>query len=199
MSTHWDGRYDRDDYFFGTAPNDFLVETAGQVNKGKTLCLADGEGRNGVFLAEQGFDVTSIDASRVGLGKARQLAAERGVQVSFEQADLFTHDLGDSKWDLAVSIFFHMPSDRRAEVHRRVARAIKPGGYLILEAYTPKQLEYGTGGPPTADMLQTADILRDDFATLDIVSLIERDRQVVEGPGHTGDAAVVQLLARRPR
>lgn len=196
----WDERYGGDDYLFGTAPNDFLAGIIAQVPDGRldVICLADGEGRNGVFLAERGYRVTGIDASTVGLAKARRLAEQKGVQVQWIHADLATHDLGEGAWDIVVSIFFHMPSEMRRAMHARVQRALRPGGYLIHEAYTPKQLEYRTGGPPVEDMLQTLSTLRADYPNLEFIHAEEKERDVYEGRGHAGHAAVVQLLARKP-
>ncbi len=193
----WDQRYDTDEYVFGTRANDFLQSVMDRIPVGEVLCLADGEGRNGVYLASQGFDVTSVDASPVALEKARRLAKDRQVEIRTELADLTRYDLGESRWPCIVSIFFHMPSEVRQAVHARVASALAPGGMLVLEAYTPKQLEFGTGGPPFADYLMTLDSLSADFPDLEFLHARELEREVVEGTGHTGHAAVVQLLARR--
>lgn len=194
----WDERYAQEGYLFGAEPNDFLREIARHVPVGEVLCLADGEGRNGVYVASLGHSVTSIDASPVASAKALKLADQKGVAIEAVVADLNEHDLGEARWDCIVSIFFHMPPDMRRAMHARVERAIRPGGYLILEAYTPKQLEYRTGGPPVAEMLMTLDLLREDFPNLEFLHAVEKDRDVYEGKGHAGRAAVVQLLARKP-
>jgi SAM-dependent methyltransferase len=194
----WDERYDTEEYVFGTKPNDFLAEVVGEVPLGRLLCLADGEGRNGVFLAGLGHRVTSVDASLVALDKAKRLADKRGVELSLERADLTEYDMGQGVWDCCVSIFFHMPPDMRRAMHQRVAAAIRPGGYLILEAYTPKQLEYRTGGPPVEEMLMTLESLEGDFPDLEFIVARETEREIQEGKGHAGRGAVVQLLARKP-
>ncbi len=194
----WDQRYDQRDFLFGTEPNDFLRAMTSRLNIGELLCLADGEGRNGVFLASLGHQVTSVDASAVGLAKARQLAERRQVSLSTELADLKEWDLGQGQWDTLVSIFFHMPPDFRRKMHQRMAQALKPGGMLVLEAYTPKQLEFRTGGPPVTEMLMTRTTLEDDFPDLELLHLEELEREVIEGTGHHGMASVVQLLARKP-
>jgi len=194
----WDERYNGEDYLFGTEPNDFLVSVAPRLPAGEVLCLADGEGRNGVYLAGLGHRVTSIDASRVALAKAGKLAARRQVSLDTICADLTRYDLGEDRWDCIVSIFFHMPSELRKPLHRRVARALRPGGFLVLEAYTPAQLQFRTGGPPVADYLMTLETLREDFADLDFLQAEEKERDVYEGRGHAGHAAVVQLLAQKP-
>ncbi|MCB1691556.1 MAG: class I SAM-dependent methyltransferase [Pseudomonadales bacterium] len=203
MSDHmrlgrWDERYESEEYFFGTAPNDFLKEVAGRVPKGRTLCLADGEGRNGVYLATQGFDVVSIDASVKGLEKATRLAAAQGTSIETRVADLFEYDFGEGCWDCIVSIFFHMPPENRKDVHARIVRGLAPGGHLIFESYRPEQVNYGTGGPPIPEFMMTMDDVRGDFGALTFLHAEAREREVVEGRGHSGLAAVVQLLAAKP-
>ncbi|MBD3648123.1 MAG: class I SAM-dependent methyltransferase [Pseudomonadales bacterium] len=194
----WDERYQGDEYLFGTEPNDFLVEMAERVPGGsEVLCLADGEGRNGVYLAGLGHKVTSVDSSAMALAKAKKLALEKNVVLETVMADLTEHDLGEDRWDCIVSIFFHMPSEIRRQVHGKVERAIRPGGMLILEAYTPKQLEFRTGGPPMEDYLMTLAALREDFANLEFLHAEEKEREVYEGKGHAGHAAVVQLVAKK--
>jgi SAM-dependent methyltransferase len=194
----WNERYDTDDYQFGVSPNDFLVDKAADLPVGKTLCLADGEGRNGVYLAKLGHQVTGIDLSSKGQEKARKLAGEENVQLELIEADLVEYDLGEASWDCIVSIFFHLPSKIRRQVHAKVARALKPGAVLILEAYTPRQLEFGTGGPPIKDALMTLDSLEADFPDLQFEYAIEKEREVIEGNLHSGHASVVQLFARKP-
>lgn len=194
----WDERYTGEEYFFGTEPNDFLAEVADRVPRGDVLCLADGEGRNGVYLATLGNHVTSIDASSVALDKANKLAAAKGTSLTTIHADLAEYDLGEDRWDCIVCIFFHMQPEFRRTMHARVARALKPGGYLILEAYTPEQLKFRTGGPPVAEMLQTLETLQEDFPDLEFVQAEEKEREVHEGKGHAGHSSVVQLLARKP-
>ncbi len=193
----WDQRYDSADYLFGTQPNDFLAATAPGIPAGKLCCLADGEGRNGVYLAELGHEVTSIDASAVALKKAEALALKRKVSLRTIAANLLEYDLGQSQWDCIVSIFFHLPTALRRKLHGNIIRALRPGGYLILEAYTPAQLKFKTGGPAEPDLLMSETILEQDFARLQIIHLLETEREVIEGTGHHGHAAVVQLLARK--
>ena len=197
---NWDERYAAPGYLFGTQPNDFLVSVAERIPAAsRVLCLADGEGRNGVYLASLGHRVTSIDASATGLEKAGRLATERGVELQLELADLAERDLGQACWDAIVSIFFHIPPAVRAQLYPRIVAALAPGGLLILESYRPEQLQFGTGGPPRADYMLTAADLQRDFAALEHLHLAAPERAVIEGSGHTGQAAVVQLLARKPR
>jgi SAM-dependent methyltransferase len=195
----WDQRYNGADYLFGTAPNDFLATAVQDLTPGKTLCLADGEGRNGVFLAGRGHHVTSLDASTVGLEKAQLLATQRSVSLETRLADLTTEDLGDGTWDLIVSIFFHLPGPERRALHQRIVRALRPGGCIVLEAYTPAQLGFKTGGPSRQEMLMTLPLVLEDFSGLQVIHGLELERDIVEGAGHVGRSAVVQLIAEKPR
>ncbi len=194
----WDERYGTSGFFYGTDPNDFLRDEAARLPRGDLLCLGDGEGRNGVWLASRGHRVTSVDLSAVGLAKASRLAAQRGVVIATVAADLATFDLGTARWDAVVSIWCHLPSALRRDVHARVVRALRPGGVVLLEAYRPAQLGRGTGGPPVADMLPDLASLRTEFAGLDELLGREVERDVREGRGHGGNSAVVQFLARKP-
>ena len=191
----WESRYDTEVYVYGTAPNDFLAAAAADLPVGRTLCIADGEGRNGVYLAGLGHEVTSVDMTESGMAKAERLAEARGVALTTVVANLADFDLGEDRWDLIVSIFAHTPPDIRARVHGAIAQALAPGGRLILEAYTPDQVGRGTGGPPVPELTMTLDGLREELTGMEIVSGEEKVRSVVEGPGHTGDGAVVQVIA----
>ena len=195
----WDERYRAAGYYYGAEPNDFLREHCGEIPRGgDVLCLAEGEGRNAVFLGAQGYAVMAVDQSAVGLRKAERLAALRGVRITTIQADLAEYRIEPDRWDGIVSIWCHLPRPLRTEVHRQVVAGLKPGGVLLLESYTPEQLRYGTGGPPTADRMVTLKELRLDLDGLEFIHAIERERVVTEGSGHTGLSAVVQLVARRP-
>ena len=194
----WNERYGSTAYFYGTAPNDFVVENAGRIRSGsEVLFLAEGEGRNAVYLAKLGHDVTAVDQSLVGLEKAQRLAAESHVRIKTVKADLADYDLGADRWDAIVSIWGHLPSALRAMVHRDCVRALKPGGVLILEAYTPDQLRHGTGGPKDLDLLPTLAMLRTELQGLVLDVAVEREREVREGKGHDGMSAVVQLFGRK--
>lgn len=194
----WNERYSAPDYIYGTEPNDFLREHAGTLAPGsRLLCLAEGEGRNAVFLAQQGHTVTAVDLSEVGLTKAAALAAARGVQIECIHADLADFDLGQQQWDGIISIFCHLPSAVRQPLYARLAAALRPGGVLLLESYTPRQLAFGTGGPKDVDMLIDVDTLRRELPGLHYSLLREIEREVVEGSFHTGMAAVVQAVAQR--
>lgn len=195
----WDERYREEALAYGSAPNDFLVEQAGMLRPGNCLCLAEGQGRNAVWLAEQGFSVTAVDQSPVGMERARDLAASRGVALFTEVADLAQFDLGHQAWDNIVSIFGHLPGTLRRDVHGRVVEALRPGGIFLLEAYTPEQLETsGIGGPSDPDMLLTVEKLKIELGALEILLAREVVRQIDEGELHKGESAVVQFVGRKP-
>lgn len=192
----WDERYAEPGFAYGTAPNDFLAQNAGRLPAGgNILSLAEGEGRNAVFLARRGFRVTAVDSSAVGLGKASQLAAQWGVDIETIVADLATFELGSNRWDGIVSIWCHVSSTVRTRLHAAVVAALRPGGVLLLESYNPKQLEYKTGGPPNVDFLTTQAELERTLRGLKFVSCEEKTREVQEGRYHNGTSAVVQLIA----
>lgn len=193
----WDERYAGDEYFYGTEPNAFLVSQAERLQPGMTcLAVADGEGRNGVWLAERGLDVLSLDASPVAQAKAKQLAEARGVAMRFEQADLLGWR-SDARFDVIAAIFIQFvgPEQRPAQFEN-LKRHLKPGGFLLLQGYTPRQLEYKTGGPSQLENLYTAAMLRELCADMEIVHLREHDSDIREGTGHSGQSALIDLVAR---
>ena len=198
----WSGRY-RDageDYLFGTAPNRFLARQAHRLRPGWTaLSVADGEGRNSVWLAGEGLAVTAIELSSVGLHKARRLAGSRHVTVEFVQADLMAWDWPVAAFDVVAAIFvqFVAPPQRPA-FFAALAGALKPGGLLLLQGYTPKQVEYRTGGPSAVENLYTEELLREAFAGLEILELRAHEEHIEEGSGHKGHSALIDLVARRP-
>lgn len=200
----WDQRYANADYHFGTEPAAFLVRHAdllGGVGSGggKTLVVADGEGRNSVYLAEQGLAVTAMDLSEVGVDKARRLAADRGVSVDIRVADLLAWPWKPAAYDLVVAVFIQfLTPQRRAEVFAGMVRTLRPGGRLLLHGYRPEQLAYGTGGPPVAEHLYTEDLLRDAFGDLEIELLESYDAEIAEGIGHVGMSALIDLVATKP-
>jgi SAM-dependent methyltransferase len=193
----WDDRYGTDQYMYGTEPNDFLRQNIDSLPPGSVLCLADGEGRNSVFIASTGRAVWSVDLSTRGPQKAMRLAAERNVVIHAETADLATFDLGIDRWDAIVSIFAHMPQSVRIDLHTRVISALKPGGVFLLEAYTPSQVGRGTGGPQDASLTMQLHDLRTELSPLSFEFAQEIERNVVEGTGHTGKASVVQVIGRK--
>ena len=198
MSATWDERYGAGTFFYGTEPNDFLVEQAGAIPRGgRVLCLAEGEGRNAVYLASLGCRVTAVDQSAVGLAKALELARQRGVAIDTVVADLADYRMEPRHWDGIVSIWCHLPSALRGIVHQRVIEGLRPGGVFILEAYTPEQLRHRTGGPTLPDLMPTLAQLTRELAGLQFLHALEKERVVHEGAGHHGTSAVVQVVARR--
>jgi SAM-dependent methyltransferase len=193
----WDERYSAEEYAYGTTPNKFLEENVNCIPKGRILSLAEGEGRNAVFLAKQGYSVTAVDASLVGLNKARKLAEENEVVVEFIHTDLAAYDLGENKWDGIVSIFCPLPSSLRKDLHKKVIIGLKRNGVFLLEAYTPDQLKHGTGGGNSVDLMQSEESLSFELAGLKFKHLIELERNVIEGLYHTGIGAVVQAIASK--
>ncbi len=196
----WDERYATDAYLFGTEPSVFLEQNAGFLKADdEALAVADGEGRNSVFMAQKGLRVTAMDNSSVGLEKARRLAAAKGADVDFRLADLKTWEWTPEKYDVVAAIFIQFaPPELRAEIFDGIERTLKPGGLLLLHGYTPKQIEYKTGGPPFAENLYTKDLLSDRFGGWDIIRLEEYEDNLSEGTGHSGRSALIDLIARRP-
>ena len=193
----WNQRYSSKIYAYGTKANDFLVSMYDRLPTGKILCLAEGEGRNAVWLAEQGNEVTAVDTSDIGLQKARKLAKARDVEVTTVHADLADYDIGTQQWDAIISIFCHLPPDLRQDVHRRCVKGLRDNGMILLEAYTPLQLEYKTGGPPVAEMMMDMRSLSSELIGLEFLHLQECVREIHEGEYHKGTGAVVQALARK--
>jgi SAM-dependent methyltransferase len=198
----WSQRYRDagDDYLFGIAPNRFLEAHRHLFDSGATaLSVADGEGRNSVWLAEQGLKVTALEISPVALEKARRLARGRGVTVDFIQTDIIGMEWPAAVFDFVLGIFIQFvgPEERNIQF-ARLKSATKPGGVLLLHGYTPKQLDYRTGGPSAIENLYTANMLRDAFADFEILELREYEDDLAEGAGHKGRSAVIDLVARRP-
>jgi len=194
----WNSRYAGDDYTYGTDPNDFLVEALAGENIGRAFSLGEGEGRNAVWLAERGGEVASIDASDRGVAKTLELAESRGVQVAAQRGFLEDLKLADGRYDTIISIFAHTDPDLRRRLHRQAVDALAPGGVLVIEAYSPRQLTHGTGGPRDERLLVTVEDFREELVGLQFEILHEIERDVIEGTLHTGRAAVVQCKARKP-
>jgi SAM-dependent methyltransferase len=196
----WESRFAKPEYEFGKAPNEFLTRCKPLLPKsGRALAVADGEGRNGVWLAEQGLEVLSIDFSPAAQKKARALAAEHGVTIAVEQADVHAWPYPEAAFDVVVEIFtqFSTPAERPLK-WAGMRRALKPGGLLILEGYTPKQLDYGTGGPKQVEHLYTRAMLEQAFGDFRDLKIVEEEREMSEGAGHAGMSAVIDLTGRKP-
>jgi SAM-dependent methyltransferase len=195
----WNKRFAADGYLFGTEPNAWLREHAGVWTTGqRVLCVADGEGRNSVWLARRGLQVDAFDIAEVGVAKARRLAAEQGATVNFQVADCDSFAWPEAHYDGVAAIFVQFADPAlRERLFAHLQRSLKPGGTLLLQGYTPKQLEYRTGGPPRLSHLYTAAMLREAFAAMEIVELRDYEADVAEGTGHHGRSALIGLVARR--
>lgn len=193
----WDERYSADHYIYGTEPNEFLRQNVEKIPRGDVLCLAEGEGRNAVFLAKQGYNVTAVDNSLVGIAKARKLAQSENVSIQFIHANLATFNLGENRWDGIISIFCHLPETIRKPLHKNINTALKPGGIFLLEAYIPKQLEHGTGGPKDTHLMMSKSLLMEELNGMYFKHLAELERNIEEGTHHFGVGAVVQAIAEK--
>lgn len=193
---HWQQRFAGEEYRFGTAPNLFLKSQAHLLRKGqKALAIADGEGRNGVFLAEQGLDVLSLDFSPNAQAKARKLASERGVQMRVEQADVINWSYPGDTYDVVAAIFFQFATpDERENIFAGIKRTLKKGGLLLLEGYRPKQLEYKTGGPSKIENLYTRELIEKAFSDFSSLDIREHDSEIHEGAGHGGMSALIDVV-----
>ncbi len=194
----WDQRFSGEEFVYGSAPSHWVAAHAHRIPRGgRVLCLGEGEGRNGVWLARQGFQVEAVDGSPVGLEKARQLAARHGVRLGTTVADLTAYAPEAGAFDAVVLVFLHMPPELRRAVHARAAAALRPGGLVLLEAFTPRQLALSSGGPKQEDMLFAADTVRGDFPGIAWESLDEGEVVLDEGPLHQGRAAILRGLGIR--
>ncbi len=196
----WNTRFSATDYVFGTEPNQFLAAQAPCLKPGmRALCVADGEGRNSVGLAKLGLEVTAFDFSPIGLEKARRLAASKGAKIDYRHGNILEWDWKAAQYDVVAAIFIQFATPaQRAGIFRGFIDALAPGGLLLIQGYTPKQLQYGTGGPKQVENLYTEALLRESFASLEIIELREHDIEVQEGPGHSGMSALIDLVARKP-
>jgi 2-polyprenyl-3-methyl-5-hydroxy-6-metoxy-1,4-benzoquinol methylase len=195
----WNRRYAGDEFLFGTEPNAWLREHASSLpSGGRILSVADGEGRNSVWLARQGFQVDAFDVADRAVMKAQAFARREGVSVNFAVADVDGYPWPGAAYDGVAAIFVQFADPAtRTRLFERIVRSLKPGGVLILQGYTPKQLEYRTGGPPFLSHLYTRELLEAAFADLSIIELREYEAEVQEGQGHSGQSALIGLVARR--
>ena len=192
----WNERYATDEFAYGTEPNSFLVQNANLLTS-PVLSLAEGEGRNAVFLASLGLDVLGVDASDVGLAKAQRLAASRGLTIRTEVADLASYEPPENHYGSVISISAHLPSKVRNRFYPHVERSLKPGGVILLEAYAKAQISRNTGGPKDLDLLVDLADLQQQFPNCEPLLAQEIEREVIEGKFHTGLACVVQFIARK--
>ncbi|MGC2768854.1 MAG: class I SAM-dependent methyltransferase [Candidatus Acidiferrum sp.] len=194
----WDERFSQHEPVYGEAPNAFLAAQSARFQPGmKLLVPADGYGRNGIWLAKQGFNVHTVDLSQVGVERARKAAQAAGATVTIEQADLATWNWPVNHFDGVFAIFLHLPPADRAKVHASMVRAAKPSGLIILEAFSPAQLRHISGGPKQVELLYTAETLRQDFFPAEPLLLEEIETHITEGHMHSGPAAVVRAIFRK--
>lgn len=195
----WNKRFTTDEYIFGVEPNTWLREHASVWQRGqRVLCVADGEGRNSVWLAQQGLLVDAYDIADAGVVKARRLAQAQGVQVNYSVADCDTYDYGEERYDGVAAIFVQFADPAmRARMFGNIHRCLKPGGVLILQGYTPRQLEYRTGGPPFVEHLYTEAMLREAFTGYGVLALRDYEAELTEGSQHKGMSALIGLVARK--
>jgi len=194
----WDERFSQTEPVYGEQPNTYLREQVARLKPGASILVpGDGYGRNGIWLARQGFRVHTVDLSAVGVERAQKAARGAGVSMTIEQADLSVWHWPLAEFDAAACVFLHLAPALRAPVHRNVLAALKPGGLLILEAFTPAQLKHTSGGPKQVELLYTADILRHDFQGAEVLELHESEIQLNEGRLHRGPAAVVRAVVRQ--
>ena len=196
----WDARFSSDEYIFGTEPNVWLAQHADLFKPGmRVLAVADGEGRNSVWMAQQGLQVDAFDISPVGIEKAKKLATQQGVEVNFSIHGVEDYPWTTGDYDAVVAIFIQFADpDTRATLFKRMKSALKPDGVVLLQGYTPKQLEYKTGGPPNLSHLYTEELLQDAFGDLDVSELTSYEQVLTEGTQHHGQSALIGLVARRP-
>ena len=198
MKEMWDERYGQEQYVYGEEPNAFFRQTLdGLAKPGRILLPAEGEGRNAVYAASRGWTVDAFDISTAGRDKALRLAAKRGVVIHYEVADYVGADIETDAYDAVGLIFAHIHERHRRDVHRRLTTALRLGGAMILEAYSKEQLRYGTGGPPTEDLLYTLDTLRKDFADLAVLRLEQIETEIREGKYHHGLSSVIRFVGVR--
>lgn len=194
----WDERYSEEEYAYGAEPNDFLKAVIRETSSGVALCLAEGQGRNAVYLARLGFQVTAMDLSEVGLRRATELARVRGVSIRTEKGDMSTYPIPAESCDLIVSIFGHAMPEIRTRILREAMKGLRKGGLLVLEGYSKEQLPNPTGGPKIPEMLYSVEELREDIGPEAELLLLQRaSREIHEGRYHNGMSEVVQLLARK--
>ena len=197
----WNDRFARDGYLFGRAPNAFVAAQGHRLTPGmRVLCVADGEGRNSVWLAERGLNVTAFDFAANALQKAHALADERGVRVAFAEADILSYAWDEASFDALVAIFIQFLSpEERPAVFAGMRKAVAPGGLFLLEGYRPEQVAYATGGPKNTAHMYTREWLTEEFAGWEILHLEAYDAEIAEGTAHSGRSALIDLVARKAR
>ena len=198
MKDFWNERYGEEGLAYGDKPNVYLSEIADQISAGgKILVVGDGEGRNGVWLAKKGFEVTCVDYSPVAVKKIESFAEESNVNINAICADMNDWEWPVEQFDAVVSIYVHFPPDVRAGLHQKMVDSLKSGGKILMEAFNKDQLKYKSGGPPVLELLFSEEMLREDFSSVDILSMEEKVVYLDEGKYHVGDGAVVRMIAKK--
>ncbi|WP_185903015.1 class I SAM-dependent methyltransferase [Bacteriovorax stolpii] len=193
----WNERFLEKDVY-GEDVNAFLKEQIKLLRAGANiLCIAEGQGRNALYLSKQGFHVTAVDQSDIGINQIKEKAKVQNLLIEAYAADLTDYDFGENKWDAIVSIFGHLPSELRRKVHQKITKGLKKGGLFIMEAYSHDQLKYETGGPKSLDLLLSTDILKEELPDLKVIKLEQLEREVIEGKYHSGLSSVVQYIGLR--
>jgi cyclopropane fatty-acyl-phospholipid synthase-like methyltransferase len=194
MKEFWDSRFAAKEYVYGISPNDYFKQKLDGLEPGRLLLPGEGEGRNAVYAAAKGWQVDALDYSREGRRKALALAEQQGVEIHYDLADLETSVFGEEKYDAIAMVYAHFRSAIRKDFHQRIMNSLRPGGYLIMEAFSIKQLGKASGGPQNADLLYTPEMLRDDFGRLEMLELTESEKELREGSFHQGMAEVISLF-----
>jgi SAM-dependent methyltransferase len=193
----WDDRYSKQENAYGRQPNDFLMECLSSIPKGNALSLGEGQGRNAIYLAKSGFNVTAVDSSNVAANQAMQFAKEEQVNIKYTQMNLSSYVIKTAYWQLIISIYCHMPSQIRQPIHQKVVDGLSKGGYFLLESFSPEQIHNQTGGPKNPDMLPSLDTLKAELPGLTFITARQVERDVKEGLHHSGLASVIQILAQK--
>lgn len=198
MQNFWEARYKEAPYAYGTAPNEFFMQQLNKLpSRGSILLPMDGEGRNAVHAAQQGWEVTAFDYAAAAVQKAEKLAGEKGVSINFIQADAGLFDYGAGQYDAVALVFAHLPEPLRTHLHQSCVKALKPGGTLILEGFHLNQLNHPSGGPRQLDLLYTKEIIAQDFQPLQIALLEDLETHLSEGLYHVGSAHVVRFVGKK--
>jgi len=196
--TMWDEVYGQEEYVYGKEPNQFIKQSLNSKGTGRVVCLAEGEGRNAVYLAGHGYEVTAVDSSAIGAAKCKALAEERGVNVKTVIADLADYQHDPESLDGVLMVFGHFPRPLRQHILTEAVKGLKKGGFLAMEVYSKEQLKYGTGGPPVPEMLYSLDELQKDIGQyFDFEIFRQIEREVVEGTKHDGLASVIQVYGKK--
>ncbi|MFZ4929195.1 class I SAM-dependent methyltransferase [Chryseobacterium sp. Mn2064] len=198
----WDERYGNEEFAYGTEPNNYLKEQLAQLNPGKILFPAEGEGRNAVFAATQGWDVYAFDISSNGQKKALQLADESNVAIDYQVGELSTSDYQKEQFDVIALIYAHFPANIKSSIHQMLEQYLKKGGYIIFEAFSKKHLDYiakneKVGGPKDIESLFSIDEIKTDFPDYKIIELTEKEIELNEGLFHNGTGSVIRFVGQK--